>query len=132
MPPMLRLRRAGLTDADEPEVRARWAAMTNAERLEAARAMQYVDDEELARQVVEMREEAAGDRAAAEALAGYVVGEQGPETVTFDRPATVTPAGYSDEQIATAAKRALAEAYPDGLPAEPPKRRRGRPRKDGT
>ncbi len=89
MPPLLRLRRAGLTDADEPEVRARWAAMTNAERLEAARAMEYVDDEELARQVVEMREEAEGDRAAAEALAGY------------SEP-------------------------------EPPKRRRGRPRKDGA
>lgn len=67
LPPILRLRRAGLTDADELIVRARWAGMTNDERLEAADAMEYVDNDELRRQIEEMREEAA----AGEALADY-------------------------------------------------------------
>lgn len=67
LPPILRLRRAGLTDADEPIVQARWAAMTNDERLEAAAAMEYVDNDELRRQIEEMRDEAA----AGEALGEY-------------------------------------------------------------
>jgi hypothetical protein len=57
-PPLRRLRKAGLTRADEEEVRARWAALSDAERFEAMEAMDNLDLEELRRQIEEMREEA--------------------------------------------------------------------------
>lgn len=66
LPPLLRLRRTGLRPDEEPEVLARWAAMTNAERLEAGESLEYLDDDEVRRQVEEMREDAAASAAVAE------------------------------------------------------------------
>lgn len=66
LPPLLRLRRAGLRPDEEPEVLARWASMTNAERLEAGESLEYLDDDEVRRQVEEMREDAAASAAVAE------------------------------------------------------------------
>lgn len=66
VPPLLRLRRAGLTPADEPVVRSRWAAMSDAERFEAAEAMENLDNDELRRQIEEMREEVAAEAALAD------------------------------------------------------------------
>ncbi len=66
LPPLMRLRRAGLREDEQDEVIARWRAMSNAERFESGEAMDNLDDDELARQVVEMREEMEAERAAAE------------------------------------------------------------------
>lgn len=67
LPPLVRLRQAGLTIDDEPIVQARWATLSNAERFESMEALDNLDDDELRRQIEEMREEAA----AGEALAEY-------------------------------------------------------------
>ncbi len=88
LPPLLRLRRAGLREDEFDEVIARWRAMTHAERFEAGEALDNLDDDELGRQVEEMREEMEADR------------------------------------FAAAASEAITDAYPDGKPAEAPKRRR--------
>lgn len=64
-PPLIRLRRAGLTRDDEEVVRSRWAALNDAERFEAMEAMDNLDNDELRRQIEEMREEAAAEAAAA-------------------------------------------------------------------
>jgi hypothetical protein len=69
LPPLLRLRGAGLREDEYEDVIARWRAMTDAERFEAGEALDNLDDDELARQVVEMREEMEADRFAADALA---------------------------------------------------------------
>lgn len=63
-PMMLRLIRAGLTQAEREEVREAWAAMTDAERAETAEMYENIDDDELARQLEESRAEDAVGRGA--------------------------------------------------------------------
>lgn len=64
LPPIARLRRAGLTSEDEAEVMRRWETYTPAERLESVQSLEYLDDDELRRQIEEMREEVAAEAAA--------------------------------------------------------------------
>lgn len=59
-PPMLRrLLRLGLTHAERDDVLDRWAHMSDDERFEAETAYQHLDDDELRRQIDEMRAESA-------------------------------------------------------------------------
>ncbi len=56
VPPLARLKRLGLDPTTEAEVRRRWAEMTNAERLESAKVLDNLDDDEVRRQIAEMTE----------------------------------------------------------------------------
>lgn len=58
--PLVRLRRLGLRPEDEDEVHRRWSALSHAERFETMTAMENLDDDELRRQIAEMREDMAG------------------------------------------------------------------------
>lgn len=60
----------GLRREDEAEVWARWEALSNEERIEAMGAMENLDDDELRRQVEEMREEALAAGAQPPSLTG--------------------------------------------------------------
>lgn len=105
LPPLVRLRRVGLTHDDEAVVRARWAALSNDERFEAMTAMENLDDDELRRQVEEMREEAAATAALSE----------------YDTPAlTDVPDATVDEVLGwvgdDAARAAAALAAEEGRP----------------
>lgn len=61
-PPLRRLRRLGLLPDEEQVVRERWEALSDAERTETFEAMENLDNDELARQIVEMRQELAAER----------------------------------------------------------------------
>ncbi len=72
VPPISRLTRAGLRPGVETdEVERRWAAMSNAERLEVMHMLTYADNEELALQIEDMRAELA-EEAASSPLVGAV------------------------------------------------------------
>jgi hypothetical protein len=109
LPPLIRLRRAGLTAEDEAEVRERWAAMTNAQRFEAMAALDNLDDEELRRQVVEMREEMREEAEAAAALVGYA--DSSPDEVP-DGTAQEVLGWVGDDAAKAAAALAAEQARP--------------------
>lgn len=56
-PPMARLRRLGITRADEDAIYADYQAMTDAEKFDALERLDYLDDDELRQQIIEGRDE---------------------------------------------------------------------------